>query len=210
MELNVVPTRMELLRLRRRIELAQRGHKLLQDKLEGLIKEFMPLIDEYVSLRDTIDEELPELISVFSRVAAEKGEEDLRAALGQTGLRADVDVTEIRRANVPVPILRARIDRGLPFYSLLSTPPLLDRAAKDLLKLFPVLLKTLETEEAVRRLAAEIQRTRRRVNALEYIFIPRLLKARRFIQDKLDEDERAARIRNMKVKELLEKAQARG
>ena len=210
MEIRVVPTRMELLRLRRRIELAQRGHKLLQDKLEGLIKEFMPLVDEYVSLREEIDTDFPEVLSVFSRVAAEKCEEDLKAALGQTGLHADIDVTEIRRANVPVPVLRARIDHGLPFYSLLSTPPLLDRAVRDLLGLFPVLLKTLETEEAVRRLAAEIQRTRRRVNALEHIFIPRLVKARRFIQDKLDEDERAARIRSMKVKELLEKAQARG
>jgi V/A-type H+-transporting ATPase subunit D len=70
----------------------------------------------------------------------------------------------------------------------------------------PQILKTAETEEAVRRLAKEIERTRRRVNALEYVLIPRLLKARKDIQAKLDEDERAARIRNMKVKELFEKA----
>ena len=206
MEIKVVPTRMELLRLKRRIELAERGHDLLEEKLEGLIKEFMPLVDEYVALRDELDRELPRVLSSFSRVAAEKGEESIRPALSQTGFRAQVDVSEVRRANVPVPVLRPRVTRALPYYSLLSTPVSLDGAVSDLLEMFPLVLKTVETEVAVRRLAAEIQRTRRRVNALEYIFIPRLRKARRFIQDKLDEDERAARIRNMKVKELLEKA----
>ncbi len=207
MEIKVVPTRMELLRLRKRIEFAERGHDLLEEKLEGLIKEFMPLVDEYVELRDELDGKLPRLLSSFSRVAAEK---DVRPALSQTGFQGTVEVSEGRRANVPVPRLRPHVERSLAHYSLLSTPPALDGAVDGLVEVFPLLLKTLETEVAVRRLAAEIERTRRRVNALEYIFIPRLHDARRFIQDKLDEDERASRIRNMKVKELLEKAAAGG
>ena len=81
MRIKVSPTRMELLRLRKRVELARRGHKLLQDKLEGLIKEFMPLIEEYVRLRAELDSRTPEVLSMFARVAAETGEENLRGAL---------------------------------------------------------------------------------------------------------------------------------
>ena len=210
MEVRVSPTRMELLRLKRRIELAERGHDLLEEKLEGLVKEFMPLIDEYVELRDELDQKVPRALSSFSRIAAEKGDESLKAALGQTGFTASVEIWEERLANVPVPRFRARTERALPHYSLLSTPPALDGAVNELVELFALMLKTCETEEAVRKLAKEIERTRRRVNALEYIFIPRLHEARKFIQYKLDEDERAAHIRSMKVKELLEKAEARG
>ena len=206
MRIKVSPTRMELLRLRKRIELARRGHKLLQDKLEGLIKEFMPLIEDYVRLRAELDRRTPEVLSLFARVAAETGEENLRAALTQTGFRASVAISEKRLANIPVPVLEAEFERSRPFYSLTGTPRMLDRASEELAELLPVMLQCVEREQAVRRLAAEIERTRRRVNALEYIMIPRLQEARKFIQSKLDEDERAARVRNMKVKELLEKS----
>jgi V/A-type H+-transporting ATPase subunit D len=210
MMLKVAPTRMELLRLRKRIELARRGHKLLQDKLEGLIKEFMPLIEEYVRLRAELDRRTPEVMGLFALVGAETGEAALRTALGQTGVRAEVDLSEQRRANVPVPVLDLRMERSAPHYSLAATPRILDRAAEGLSELLPEVLACAQTEQAVRRLAAEIERTRRRVNALEYIMIPRLQEARKFIQSKLDEDERAARVRNMKVKDLLEKAAGGG
>jgi V/A-type H+-transporting ATPase subunit D len=105
-----------------------------------------------------------------------------------------------------VPVLEAEFARSRPYYSLVATPADLDRASRALSELLPVLLECAQTEQAVRRLAAEIERTRRRVNALEYIMIPRLQEARKFIQSKLDEDERSARVRNMKVKELLERA----
>jgi V/A-type H+-transporting ATPase subunit D len=206
MRMKVSPTRMELLRLRKRIELAQRGHKLLQDKLEGLIKEFMPLIEEYVRLRAELDRKTPSALGQFALVAADIGEEALRAALAQTGFKASVQLSEARLANVPVPILEAEFVRSRPFYSLTGTPKVLDRAAAELADLLPVMLQCVQREQAVRRLAEEIERTRRRVNALEYIMIPRLRETRKYIQSKLDEDERAARVRNMKVKELLEKS----
>ena len=209
MQIRVDPTRMQLLRLRKRIELARRGHKLLQDKLEGLIKEFMPLVEEYVTLRGKLDEQTPRVLALFSAVAAEMGNENLRTALGQTGFKGEVDLSEERRANVPVPVLTVRMERSGTFYSLLSTPAQLDRAVSELEELLPLILQTAEKEEGVRRLVREIERTRRRVNALEYILIPGLVQARKFIQAKLDEDERASRVRNMKVKELLEKAAAR-
>jgi V/A-type H+-transporting ATPase subunit D len=200
---------MELLRLRKRIELARRGHKLLQEKLEGLIKEFMPLVEEYVMLRDQLDRQTPRVLALFSTVAVEMGDENLRTALGQTGFKGEVDLSEERRANVPVPVLNVHTERSSLFYSLLSTPATFDRAVAQLDGLFSLILRTAEKEEGVRRLAKEIERTRRRVNALEYILIPGLLRARKFIQAKLDEDERASRVRNMKVKELLEKAAAK-
>jgi V/A-type H+-transporting ATPase subunit D len=208
MEIKVPPTRMELLRLKKRIELAHRGHRLLQDKLEGLIKEFLPLIDEYVASRDELDRRYPQALGFTARAAAEVGEDRLRAALAQTGLRAEVQVSEERRAGVAIPVMEAVIERALPFYSLLSTPAIFDRAVAELVEVLPLILKAVQLEQAVRRFAKEIERTRRRVNALEYILIPQLHGARKFIQAKLDEDERASRIRNMKVKELLDKAAA--
>jgi V/A-type H+-transporting ATPase subunit D len=200
---------MELLRLKKRIELAHRGHRLLQDKLEGLIKEFLPLIDEYVAARDELDRRYPRALAFTARAAAEVGEDRLAPALGQTGLRVRVEVGEQRRAGVSVPVMQADIERSRPFYSLLATPELFDRAVAELVDVLPLILKAIQLEQTVRRFAREIERTRRRVNALEYILIPQLAGARKFIQAKLDEDERASRIRSMKVKELLDKAAAR-
>lgn len=208
MQIKVVPTRMELLRLRKRLELAQRGHKLLQDKLEGLIKEFMPLVDEYVKLREEVDHRIPSTFAVFARASVESDGDEIRTSLGQTGLEAKVEISEVRLSSVTVPAIKTEFQRNPPYYSLLSTPRRLDDAVAALVELMPMILKTVEKEESVRRLAEEIERTRRRVNALEYIMIPRLKEARKFIQAKLDEDERASRVRNMKVKELLEKAAA--
>jgi V/A-type H+-transporting ATPase subunit D len=100
------PTRMELLRLRKRIDLARRGHKLLEDKLEGLIKEFMPLVNEYVALRSDLDARLPKMLRLFQQTAVLAGQDVLRSSLVQTGLRLHVELTEERRANVPVPALK--------------------------------------------------------------------------------------------------------
>ena len=198
---------MELLRLKKRLALARRGHKLLQDKLEGLIKEFMPLIEEYVALREEVDKKVPGVFSMFAKAAAQSDEEVHTASLAQTGFSANVDMSEEKRGSVFVPVLKVQYEKSRPFYSLLSTPHELDEAVKALADLLPLVLKTVEIEEAVRRLSAEIERTRRRVNALEYIMIPKLKQAGKSIQAKLDEDERAARVRNMKVKEILEKAE---
>jgi V/A-type H+-transporting ATPase subunit D len=197
---------MELLRLRKRLALARRGHKLLQDKLEGLIKEFMPIIGEYVVLREEVDQKVPAVFSMFAKAAAQGDESAHVASLAQTGFSASVDLSEEKRGSVFVPVLKAQYEKARPFYSMLSTPHELDGAVKALADLLPLVLKTVEREEAVRRLAAEIERTRRRVNALEYIMIPKLKQAGKSIQAKLDEDERAARVRNMKVKEILERA----
>jgi V/A-type H+/Na+-transporting ATPase subunit D len=202
----VTPTRMELLRLRKRLEVAVRGHKLLQDKLEGLVKEFMPLVEEYVSIRNEVDRRIPEVFALFARVAAEIGEEKLVTSLGQTGFEATIELHEEKRATVLVPLLQTQFKRSQPFYSLLTTPHGLDDAVAALVDLLPRVLHAAEIEEALRRLAAEIERTRRRVNALEHIFIPRVTSSIKFIQDRLEEDERAALVRSMKVKQLTEKA----
>ena len=124
MQIKVAPTRMELLRLKKRIELAHRGHRLLQDKLEGLIKEFLPLIDEYVAAREELDRRYPRALAFTARAAAEVGEDRLGPALAQTGLRVEVEVSEQRRSGVAVPVMEAAIDRSRPFYSLLATPEL--------------------------------------------------------------------------------------
>ena len=207
---SVTPTRMELLRLRKRLEVAVRGHKLLQDKLEGLVKEFMPLVEEYVAIRNEVDRRIPEVFALFAKVAAEVGEDKLVMSLGQTGFEATIELHKEKRATVAVPLLQLQIERSQPFYSLLTTPHELDEAVAALVDLLPRVLHAAQIEEAVRRLAAEIERTRRRVNALEYIFIPRVTASIKFIQDRLEEDERAALVRSMKVKQLTEKASGEG
>jgi V/A-type H+-transporting ATPase subunit D len=203
--IKVSPTRMELLRLRKRIELARRGHKLLQDKLEGLVKEFLPLVERYVALRERLDSSLPATLRLFQEAVAEAGDRALRPALERSGVRVALDLDEERRANVALPVITADILRQSPTYGLVSTPEVLDDAVGRLARAFEDIVLAAKTEESVRRLAVEIERTRRRVNALEYVTIPRLIAARKGIQFKLDEDERAARIRSMKVKEILER-----
>ncbi len=209
MQVKVVPTRMELLRLRRRIALARRGHKLLQDRLEGLMKEFLPLVEEYARYRRELDQGTAPVLSLFAEAAAEAGEGALRSALAQTGFSAQVEVREAKRAEVPVRAFSALFRQGPPHYSLLGTPLPFDEGVERLRELFRLLLETAEREDAVRALAAEIERTRRRVNALQHVLLPRLARSLKLIQSKLDEDERSARVRNLKVKELLEKEAAR-
>ena len=209
MQIKVAPTRMELLRLKKRIELAHRGHRLLQDKLEGLIKEFLPLIDEYVASREELDRRYPQALAFTARAAAEVGEDRLRPGAGpdRSAGRGPGERAAPRGGGRARHGGRRSTAPG-PSTACCATPEVFDRAVAELVEVLPLILKAVQLEQTVRRFAKEIERTRRRVNALEYILIPQLAGARKFIQAKLDEDERAARIRNMKVKELLDKAAA--
>ncbi len=122
MQIKVAPTRMELLRLKKRIDLAHRGHRLLQDKLEGLIKEFLPLIDEYVAARDELDRRYPRALAFTARAAAEVGEDRLGPALGQTGLRVEVEVREAAPRGSGGP-RHGGGDRALPALLQPAAPP---------------------------------------------------------------------------------------
>ena len=200
MRLAVNPTRMELLKLRRRLVVARRGHKLLKDKLDGLIKEFMRIAHEYRLLRISIDNELPSVMKLFvlaeitsSRAITENALESVRQDL-------ELEVKAKRLMSVNVVKLEITYGEATGRYSLVHTSAELDLAITKLREFLPKLLSMAETEETVRRLSREVEKTRRRVNALEHSFIPRLQETIRFITGKLEEMERSTTSGLMKIK----------
>jgi len=206
-KLNVNPTRMELLRLRRRLAVAVRGHKLLKDKLEGITREFMEVIRLYREKRRMVDEKLPEMLRLFVLAEASSSREVVASSL--EGARQDlrIEASTTRLMGVAVPRIAPAFGEPTGLYSLVLTPPGLDNAVDSLKGFLPEILRMAELEETVRIMCREIERTRRRVNALEHTFIPRMSETVKFIVGKLDEMERSNTARLMKVKSMRQKEQ---
>lgn len=203
MRLKVNPNRMELLRLRRRYALALRGHRMIKDKLEGLVKEFLSLSRDYKDVRGAVDRELPKLLKPFvlARLTSPKGA--VTTALEHSVGALELELGHSRVLNVALPSYNAILP-PVPRYSLLDTAGNLDTAVSRLRDYLPRILRLTELEHSVWLLAREVEETRRRVNALEYILIPELRESIRSIKARLDEMERFNISRLMKVKEILE------
>jgi len=200
MRLAINPTRMELLKLRKRLVVARRGHKLLKDKLEGLTKEFMKIAQVYKTLRLSVDEELPQVLKLF--VIAEINSSRLIIENALDSVRQDLHIAKQDKRLMGVIISKFDVTFGetTGTYSLALTPPELDQAIASLRDFLPKLLHLAEVEEIVRRMSIEVDKTRRRVNALEHSFIPRMVETVKFITSKLDEMERSTTSRLMKIK----------
>jgi len=204
---NVKPTRMELLRLKKRIKLADKGHRLLKEKRDALISEFMVVIKEYREARKNVEENLK--IAFYNLLMAEVllGSRDIEQIAGITLRDVDLDFTTKNIMGVSVPIMKIdnlvrRInERG---YSFLSTNAKLDDAAKNFEESLTVIVRLAEVEESVRRIAQEVEKTKRRVNALEYIVIPRLKATIKHIEMRMEEIERESFMRLKKIKASLE------
>lgn len=204
-ELRVNPNRMELLKLRRRAETARRGHKLLKDKLDELLKEFMARISANRRLRADVEGELLSGYGQLALARAEAGSPTIAQALLAGEPEDLVEASERNVMSVRVPVFSmGEIETSNGGYSLATTPAVLDGALEQLGSVAARLVELAEREKAIELLAAEIESTRRRVNALEYVLIPQLEGAVRGIRMKLDEAERSERTRLMKVKEMLE------
>ncbi len=202
--LRVNPNRMELMKLRRRRAVAQRGHKLLKDKLDELMKEFLARIGQSRRLRRDVERELLAAYGVFAIARGEAGRASLATALA-SGTPADLLVTTERNVmSVRIPEFELADLPEPGGYSLVTTPLVLDSALDSLAAVAPRLIELAQREKAIELLAAEIERTRRRVNALEHVLIPQLDEAIRGIGMKLDEAERSNLTRLMKVKEIIE------
>ncbi len=208
MQIRVSPTRMALLRLRKRLVLARRGHRLLKDKLEGLVQAFMPLVSDYGLLRRRMDVELPGTLRLFVLAGALAGEKAIAAALEECDTRLDVEMTSKSVMGVAIPELVLKGFEIRSSYSTVATTSNFDRASQSLREIFPKLLKLAALEEAVLRIATEIEKVRRRVNALEYVLIPTLQATVKSISTKLEENARADRARLMKIKDMLRLAGA--
>lgn len=199
------PNRMELLKLRRRAQMAKRGHKLLKDKLEELLRRFLGLIDEAGARRSEMEGALAEAFGLLAIARGEAGTTVITEALaGDVAQEAGVEVGVESLLSVKVPIFTpSTIDIPIS-YSLATTPAILDTAVVDFEALLEKLVKLAEIEKTIQLLALEIDKTRRRVNALEYILIPQLEGAIKQINMCLAEQERANLTRVMKIKEMLE------
>ena len=200
MRLAVNPTRMEMLRLRKRLLVAQRGHKLLKDKLDGLMKDFAEIAKEYKVYRLAVDAELPQVLKLF--VLAESTSSRLITEDALEVTRQELIITEApkRVMSVIIPHLDIVFGQSSGGYSMVHTSAELDKAISGLKEFLPKLLKMAELEETVRRLCQEIEKTRRRVNALEHTVIPRMQETIKYIKNKLDEMERSTTSRLMKIK----------
>ncbi len=197
----VNPTRMEMLRLRKRLAVAKRGHKLLKDKLDGLMKDFSRFAKEYKAARRAVDNELPAVLKYFVLAEATSSRRITEDALDNTRQDMKIEVRTRRIMSVIIPELHISYGESAGGYSRIHTSPELDKAISGLKEFIEKLLKMSELEQTVRLLSAEIEKTRRRVNALEHTFIPRMAASINLIKNKLDEAERSNTSRLMKIKE---------
>ncbi len=203
MKKKISPNRMELFRLRKRLVLAQRGHKLLKDKLEGLIQELTGRLGAYKSLRQRFDETLPRILARFTLATAVAPQGAVAEAVRQNATTAPLEVEHRRVMGVPVPLLKPPQTPSAFRYSVTQTPPELELAFEALRELPKMLFELGQMEKALLLLAHELERTRRRTNALEYVLIPELQEERRDIERKISEAERSNISRLMKIKDML-------
>lgn len=205
-KLNVNPTRMELTKLKKRLSVATRGYKLLKDKQDELIRRFIILIKYNNDLRKKVENKLSDSFKDFVISRGILGNEFLDEAMiySSNKVRLDIGAKNIMSVNVPV----LKFDDVLNYsdriqYGFFNTNSELDSAIINLRSIFSELLELAEVEKSSQLMADEIEKTRRRVNALEYRTIPDLKETIKYIRMKLDENERGALTRLMKVKDII-------
>ena len=201
------PTRMELTRLKGRLKTAQRGHKLLKDKRDELMKQFMDVVRENRALRKRVEEGLMKAHGSFTVAAALMSPEMLEQSLLYPKQTVELDMTFQNIMSVDVPQYHFHTsgqDSGEIYpYGFAQTSGELDDAVDAMSRVFQDMLRLAEIEKTSQLLAEEIEKTRRRVNALEYVKIPEMQANIKYITMKLDENERANTIRLMKVKDMI-------
>ncbi|MGN0768951.1 MAG: V-type ATP synthase subunit D [Christensenellales bacterium] len=205
--MNVNPTRMELRRLKTRLKTATRGHKLLKDKSDETIRRFMIYVRENKALRKEIESEISDALRLFMLASAVTTEQVMEEAVAMPGYSVKIETGKTNVMGVDVPTLKVTESekKELYPYSFASVSAELDGSIANLSKLMPKLIRLAEVEKTCNMLADEIEKNRRRVNALEYVMIPQITETIKYITMKLDENERAGTIRLMKVKSMLEK-----
>lgn len=203
----VNPTRMELTRTKRKLVTARRGHKLLKDKRDELMRQFLDLVRKNRALREKVEQGIREANANFALAAASMSEEAVRVAFmkPRQEVTLQVDYKNIMSVDVPRYSMETRTGDSNDIYSygFAFTSADLDDAVKGLADLLPDMLALAESEKSCQLMASEIEKTRRRVNALEHVLIPQMEQTIRFITMKLDENERSSQVRLMKVKDMM-------
>ena len=203
----VNPTRMELTRQKKKLATATRGHKLLKDKRDELMRQFLELVRENKTLREKVEEGLEAVNKNFVLARASSSDQALNTALlaPKQEVYLNADTRNVMSVEIPVFTTSTRsADEGdIYSYGFAFTSGDLDDAVKSLQELLPDMLRLAEVEKSCQLMAAEIEKTRRRVNALGYVMIPDAQEKIRYITMKLDENERSTQIRLMKVKDMM-------
>lgn len=203
----VNPTRMELTRLKKKLVTATRGHKLLKDKRDELMRQFLDLARENMALRLKVEEGIKSANRNFVVAKAGMSEETLNAALIAPKQEVYLETGKKNVMSVDIPVFeyktRTADENDIYSYGFAFTSSDLDGAVKSLADILPEMLKLSETEKACQLMASEIEKTRRRVNALEHVIIPETKTNIKYITMKLDENERSTQIRLMKVKDMM-------
>ena len=203
----IIPTRMELTRLKKKLVTARKGHKLLKDKRDELMRQFLIMVRENKELREQVEKGIAEANRGFALARSSMSDEAVRVAFMAPKQKVSLDVSynNIMSVNVPVYSFQTRTsdEADMFSYGYAFTSADLDDAVGQLAEVFPQMLKLAQTEKSCQLMAAEIEKTRRRVNALEHVMIPQLETDIKYISMKLDENERSSQIRLMKVKDMM-------
>ncbi len=205
--LNVNPTRMELTNLKRKLITARRGHKLLKDKRDELMRRFLELIRENQTLRLEVEEAIGKANGAMAVARSMTDSEILDVALMLPKQELNLDIKEKNVMSVIIPEYsveyKTNSENDIYSYGYAYTSGETDDAIRSLSEILPKMIRLAEVEKSCQLMASEIEKTRRRVNALEHVMIPRYEETIKFITIKLDENERSTTTRLMKVKDMM-------
>jgi len=199
----VKPTRIELLKLRDRLKKSKRGHKLLKEKRDGLMKKFMDIIKQAKVKRKELEEKFSDTGKEFAIISSSFSQEEIEEFFLIPSYNIDIQTKEENIMGVKVPNFKCEIEKKDKDYSYISFPIAMEKSIKRFQDLLSLMLELANIEHAARLLSFEIEKTRRRVNALEYIIIPQIEGGIKYISSKLDETERFEKVIRMKIKELI-------
>lgn len=205
--LNVNPTRMELTNLKNKLNTSRRGHKLLKDKRDELMRQFMELVHENERLRKAVEEGISTANKFFASAGASMEREELETSFLLPKQKVTIELSEKNVMSVHIPVFDTRFKSqdmsDIYSYGYAFTSAELDEGVRALSEIFPKMIRLAEVEKSCFLLADEIEKTRRRVNALEHVMIPRYEETIKYITMKLDENERSTTTRLMKVKNMM-------
>ena len=205
--LNVNPTRMELTNIKNKLKTAKKGHKLLKDKRDELMRQFIELVRENKELRREVEKGIEAANGHMSVARSVMSDEALDVALMLPMQEMSLEITEKNVMSVMIPVFDAKFKTAdandIYSYGYAFTSSDLDDAVKALSDIMPLMLRLAEVEKSCQLMAAEIEKTRRRVNALEHVLIPQYEETIKYIRMKLDENDRATTTRLMKVKDMM-------
>lgn len=206
--LRVNPTRMALMDLKRRTTAAVRGHKLLKDKQDGLMQQFLAIIRDAKTMRERVEKELGGAFTSFLMASAWLSDAEVENALSSPQATIELAVETKSVMSVKIPFFKLRKEGTIKTYGFAQTNMLLDRAIDAFDGVFELLIGLAQIEKQAEAMAIELETTRRRVNALEHKMIPDLRDTVKYIKMKLDESERAAIIATMRIKASIEREEA--